>query len=171
MSSKPLLANTSCHSPFRPPLPVGSSKCSHERPWLGACSTDPRIQGTRATARPAKNPIFLPSSRPARGSRSPPEERCELPSNAPGWRRPGPSVAFSRCWIPSKSRAGPASAPGRKPNRGASGIWTNRPNGTTTNLHRTLRFSWPAPSAPRSQDPRVCPGGPSVLESSLSSLS
>ena len=55
---KPLLANT-WRSPFRPRLSVGSSKCSHERPWLGE-PADPRSQGktvrsassTRATTRP-----------------------------------------------------------------------------------------------------------------------
>ena len=158
---KPLLANT-CRSPSGPSVPVGSSKSSHERPWPGT-SADPWIQGsatttaasTPATGRPETNPIFLlPSSRPARHDRWPPEGCGEPPSNAPGWRPPDPSVVFSRCWIRPKSRAGPARAPGR--NRDASGISTLCP--------KDLRFSAPTPPAPRSQDPRVCPGGPSVLE-------
>ena len=166
---KPLLANTRPCSPFWPPLPVGSSKCSHERPWLGA-SAGPRIKGsattasasTGTTARPDNNSTFLPSSRPVRPCRWPPEERCELLWPAPRWRRPDPSVAFSRRWIRPKSRAGPARAPGR--NRSASGIWRHRPKEAANLHHRTLRFSLPAPSAPRTQDPRVCPGGLSALE-------
>ena len=167
---KPLL-----RSPFRPCVPVGSSKCSREPPGLGG-PPEPRIQtlgmaaSSWAKGRPDANPRCFPSSRPARHDRWapraarrirwPPKERCEPPRPAPGWRGPGPSVALSRRWIRPKRRAGPARAPGR--NRGASGIWSHWPTRTKKFLG-TLQFSLPAPPAPRSQDPRVCPGGLSVL--------
>ena len=172
---KPLPPNTQRRSPFRPPVPVESSKCSHEGPGIGA-SAKPRIQGmatrasTAATGRPDDNPIFLPSSRPARVHGWPPQEHCELLRPAPRWRRPGPSVAFSRRWIRSKREEGPAQAPGRNPNREASGIWRHWPK-RTTNVLRTLRFSLPGPPAPRSQDPRVCPGGLSKLVLELTNVS